>query len=74
MRRQESLDAPRVPEHDALTPKTKTQRALAKDAEVTVHYFEDKDKKIADRIMVWGASSSSSKGAAGNRKPPKPKS
>ncbi len=40
-----------------LTPKTKTQGTLAKGGKVTVHYHEDKDQKIADRIKVWEASS-----------------
>src|SRR5713226_3448612 len=40
-----------------LNAKTKTQGMLAKNAKVTVHYHQDKDQKIADRIKVWEAAS-----------------
>jgi hypothetical protein len=40
-----------------LNAKTRTQGMLAKNAKVTVHYHQDKDQKIADRIKVWEAAS-----------------
>lgn len=61
----------------ALTPKTKTQGSVTKNAKVTVYYHEEKDQKIADRVKVWEATSTGKKttpAATKNTKAPKGKS
>lgn len=60
----------------ALTPKTKTQGSVTKNAKVTVYYHEEKDQKIADRVKVWEATSTGKKttpAATKNTKAPKGK-
>ncbi len=51
-----------------ITPKTKTQGTVAKDAKVTVFYHEEKDQKIADRVKVWEGKAEGKKPAAGAAK------
>ncbi len=51
-----------------ITPQTKTQGSVAKDARVTVYYHEEKDQKIAHRVKVWAAKASEKKPATGAAK------
>lgn len=51
-----------------ITPQTKTQGTVAKDAKVTVYYHEEKDQKIAHRVKVWEGKAAEKKPATGTAK------